>query len=220
MVVGLTGGIASGKSAVLSWLRDQGCPVQDADLIAREVVEPGEPALTEIVHVFGSEILHPDGTLNRRKLGEMVFGDTTSLEKLNAIVHPAVVERLQEAASVYRGQKQGNIGGTTQPLAVPPLQGTGIITYHLPLVLDIPLLYEAGLTHLVDQVWVVWVNATVQLERLIKRDGDQGVARIWAQMPLDEKRRLADRVIDNSGTWDETVLQLQCLLRDAHELEA
>ncbi|GEK58117.1 dephospho-CoA kinase [Marinococcus halophilus] len=192
MVIGLTGGIASGKSLVADTLREQGLPVIDADVISREVVEPGEPALEQIIEHFGPEILQLDGTLDRKKLGSVIFNDTEKRQVLNQIIHPAVRQRMMTKRDNL--VREGN--------------------EHV--VLDIPLLLENNLNFLVDRVIVVYVNESTQKQRLIDRDGrgeEDAAARIKSQMPLEEKRHLADAVVDNSGTEKETKNQVNELLR-------
>lgn len=191
MVIGLTGGIASGKSLVADVLREQGLPVIDADVISREVVEPGEPALEQIIEHFGPEILQFDGTLDRKKLGSVIFNDTEKRQVLNQIIHPAVRQRMMTKRDDL--VREGN--------------------EHV--VLDIPLLLENNLNFLVDRVIVVYVNEATQKQRLVERDGrgeEDAAARIKSQMPLGEKRDLADAVIDNSGTEKETKTQVNELL--------
>ncbi|WP_022793111.1 dephospho-CoA kinase [Marinococcus halotolerans] len=191
MVIGLTGGIASGKSLVADALREQGLPVIDADVISREVVEPGEPALEQIIEHFGPEILQFDGTLDRKKLGSVIFNDTEKRQVLNQIIHPAVRQRMITKRDDL--VREGN--------------------EHV--VLDIPLLLENNLSFMVDRVIVVYVNETTQKRRLVERDGrgeEDAAARIKSQMPLEEKRELADAVIDNSGTEKETKTQVNELL--------
>lgn len=188
-VIGLTGGIASGKSSVLRWLIEQGCTCLDSDQLARQIVEPGQPALNKIVALFGAEILQPDGQLNRKLLGQRIFADAELREKLNAVTHPAIIDRLIE----------GTVAKRASGIAFPPL------------ILDIPLLFEGGLSDLADQNWLVWVAPDTQMQRLMQRDqlGEQEARqRLAAQLPLDEKRALADWVIDNDGSWQETEQQL------------
>jgi dephospho-CoA kinase len=192
LVIGLTGSIASGKSTVSSMFKDLQIPVIDADLIAREVVEPGEPALDEIVSEFGEKVLFPDGTLNRKSLGTIIFSDAEKRTKLNAIVHPAVRKRMLELKEFYinKGEKC--------------------------VVMDIPLLFESKLTHMVDKILVVFVDEAVQLERLVERDGSteqEALQRIQSQIPVKEKVRLADVVIDNNGTIENTRNQLEDILK-------
>jgi len=191
LIVGLTGGIASGKSTVSNMLRDYGIPVICADQIAREVVNVGTKAYKQIVHQFGKQILNEDQTINRAKLGSIVFQNETKRKQLNEIVHPAVREEMRKQQSYF-----------TQ-------QGEPIV------VLDIPLLFESNLTHLVDKVIVVYVNEQTQLERLMKRNDftkEEALARINAQMPLKEKVNKADEMIDNNGTIEETKNQLEKIL--------
>ena len=191
-VIGLTGGIATGKSTVSRMLAEKGLPIVDADLIAREVVEPGKPAYREIVQTFGGEILQADGTLNRKLLGKLVFGDPARLQTLNQITHPRIREEIE-------GRLQA-------------LRDKGIKLA----VLDAPLLIEANLQPLVDEVWVVTCPRELQIKRLQERDNlsvPEAEARIKAQMPLEEKIKYAQRVIDNSRDIAHTRRQVQELLR-------
>jgi dephospho-CoA kinase len=190
-VLGLTGGIGSGKSMVAAIFRSLGADVIDADQLAREVVLPGEPALQEIVASFGREILLPDGRLDRGKLAAIIFADPAARARLNAITHPRIRERM-DAEVAARGL------------------GPGV------LILDIPLLYENDRAGTVEKVIVVWVDPQTQLRRLNERDGltvDEARSRIAAQMPLDAKRARADHVIDNSGSRDDTVHQVEAIYR-------
>ncbi|MGB4314020.1 MAG: dephospho-CoA kinase, partial [bacterium] len=145
-VIGLTGGIATGKSTVSRMLAEKGLPIVDADLIAREVVEPGKPAYREIVQTFGGEILQADGTLNRKLLGKLVFGDPARLQTLNQITHPRIREEIEGRLQALRDK------------------GTELA------VLDAPLLIEANLQPLVDEVWVVTCPRELQIKRLQERD--------------------------------------------------
>ncbi|MBO1580833.1 dephospho-CoA kinase [Bacillus sp. XF8] len=193
IVIGLTGGIASGKSTVSQMFRDLHIPVIDADIIAREVVEQGKEAYKEIVEVFGEEILQADGELDRPKLGSIVFHNEEKRLRLNKIVHPAVRKEMNVQKDMYI--KEG-------------VQAV---------VLDIPLLFESKLTTLVDQILVVAVAPSTQLERLMKRNGfieKEAKARIDSQMSLAEKVTLADKVIYNDGTIAETKAQLQIILKE------
>ena len=190
-VLGLTGGIGSGKSMVASTFAQLGADVIDADQLAREVVEPGQPALEEIATAFGREILLPDGRLDRGKLARIIFADPVARATLNAITHPRIQERMA-AEITARGSRPG------------------------VLVVDIPLLYENDRTGSVEAVIVVWVDPQTQLRRLNERDGltvDEARQRIAAQMPLDEKRARADVVIDNSGSRDNTRRQVEAIYR-------
>ncbi|PFY90452.1 dephospho-CoA kinase [Bacillus pseudomycoides] len=193
IVIGLTGGIASGKSTVSQMFRELQIPVIDADIIAREVVEQGKEAYKEIVDVFGEEILQADGELDRPKLGSIVFHNEEKRLRLNKIVHPAVRKEMNVQKDMYI--KEG-------------VQAV---------VLDIPLLFESKLTALVDRIVVVAVSPCMQLERLMKRNGfteEDAKARIDSQMPLAEKATLANKVIYNDGTIAETKAQLQLILKE------
>ncbi|MGP6151150.1 dephospho-CoA kinase [Priestia flexa] len=187
IVVGLTGGIASGKSTVSAIFREMNIPVIDADQIAKEVVQNGRVAYSKIVEVFGKEILQEDLEINRAALGQIIFHNEQERQKLNSIVHP-------EVRSEMLKQKEQLIAEQYQLV-----------------VLDIPLLFESKLTYLVDQVIVVHVNELVQLERLQKRNNlskEDALARIKSQLPLTEKAKMADFIIDNNGSIDETKEQV------------
>jgi dephospho-CoA kinase len=190
-VLGLTGGIGSGKSMVASMFAQLGADVIDADQLARDIVEPGQPALEEIASAFGRDILLPDGRLDRGKLARIVFADSVARGKLNAITHPRIRERM-DAEIAARGSRPG------------------------VLIADIPLLYENDRTGSVQTVIVVWVDPETQLRRLHERDGltdEEARQRIAAQMPLDEKRAKADVVIDNSGSRENTRRQVEAIYR-------
>lgn len=185
-VIGLTGGIASGKSTVSRILNELGAQIFDADVAAREVVEPGRKGWEELVKEFGRDILNPDNTINRKTLGELVFNNVTARARLNEITHPLVKEKAMEAVAFFR---------------------EGLGDKHEVLILDIPLLIEAGMTELADEVWLVYVPREVQLERLIARNKltlHEAEARLNSQMPIDEKIPYADKVINNEGTVEET----------------
>jgi dephospho-CoA kinase len=192
-LIGLTGGIGSGKSTVDRMLAARGAAVIDADLLAREVVEPGQPALAEIAAEFGRGVLLPDGRLDRPALGAVVFSDAERRERLNAITHPRVGELMaQRIAAALAGDA---------PLVV----------------VDIPLLFEGGRQAQFEGVLLVWVPPAVQLQRLVERDrmGEaEARARIAAQMPIDSKRALATWVVDNSGAVDATERQVDAWWRD------
>jgi dephospho-CoA kinase len=186
--VGLTGGIGSGKSEVSARLSAHGALVIDADKIAREVVEPGTPGLTAVVKEFGDEVLLPDGSLDREKVGSIVFADPDRLKALNAIVHPLVGERMQELMD-----------------AAP---ADAIVVY------DVPLLTENNLAEFYDVVVVVDTPVQTQLDRLTTRRGmtaEAAQARIDAQATREARRAIADHVIDNSGTLDDLRRQVDAL---------
>lgn len=199
-VIGLTGGIATGKSTVSAILRELGLEVIDADAVARELVTPGSDCLRALVDEFGREILNPDGTLNRKKLGRMVFADPKKLERLNEITHPAIVNEIKRRMEIIKGRSQG-----------PPQAA----------VIDAPLLFEVGLDEIVDEVWVVTLDEEEQLKRLVERDGltrAEAEARLRAQMPLSEKIKRADIVIDNSGSLESVMEKVKGLWRDSVEV--
>ncbi|MDX8290089.1 dephospho-CoA kinase [Metabacillus indicus] len=189
--IGLTGGIASGKSTVSNMFKETNIPVIDADIIARQVVEQGAPAYRLIAEAFGSGILQEDGSIDREKLGSIIFQNANEREKLNSIVHPAVRKEM------LRQKEEAEASGEAA------------------VVLDIPLLFESKLTHLADVTLVVYVNPDVQLSRLMKRNGlseEDAKWRIASQLPLNEKKDQADEVIDNNGTIEETKKQFHTLL--------
>lgn len=188
MIIGLTGGIASGKSTVSNMLSEKGFPIIDADIAARAVVEPGEPALQEIADTFGHDVLMADGTLNREKLGSIIFHDEAKRKQLNEIIHPAV-----RAWMMVERDKAIEKG-------------------HKTIIFDIPLLFESRLTWMADRTLLIYVAPAIQLQRLMNRNGyteEQASARIESQMPIEEKKELADDIIDNSGTKEETAKQLE-----------
>lgn len=192
MQIGLTGGIASGKSTVSKMIQDAGIALIDADVHARDVVEPGEEAYKKIITHFGKEILHGDGTIDRKKLGAIIFNDKKQRDILNRIVHPAVRKKMNEKKAAYQAEGRNAV------------------------VLDIPLLFESGLTETVDKILLVYVNPEIQLKRLMERDGstkEEALSRIRSQIPLDEKRSRADAVIDNSGTPYDAKTQLFEILK-------
>ncbi|MCP9447535.1 MAG: dephospho-CoA kinase [Nitrospira sp.] len=178
VLVGLTGGVATGKSTVASMFKQCGAVIIDADALARSVVEPGKPAWREIVKSFGKTVLNPDRTINRRVLGDIVFRDPEKLRRLERIVHPRVSrEQRRLVRSAF----------ARDPRAV--------------VVYDVPLLFEAGIEKTVDHIIVVSADRDIQIARLQERDGlsrADALRRIKSQMPLAKKRRLADFVLDGT----------------------
>ena len=177
-VIGLTGGIASGKSTVAAMLKEYGFPVIDADQLARDAVLPGTSGLRQIVSAFGSEVMKEDGSLDRTVLGEKVFSDPSARKVLESILHPAIKELAQKCLEQLRRE------------------GVPVVFYMAP------LLIEAGVTDRVDEIWIVYVSREIQLERVRKRDAisrEDAEKRLAAQMPMDEKRGYGRVVIDNSG---------------------
>ncbi len=184
-VIGLTGGIASGKSTVSKALADLGATVIDGDETAHRLMEPHQPIWEDIVNKFGREILNPDLAIDRAKLGKIVFDDPEQMAELNRISRPRIIESIKnELGSIKE----------TRPDTV--------------IVLDVPLLFEARLDKLSDEVWVVWIDRETQIKRLMERNHytrEEAVKRIDSQMSLDEKAQRANVVIDNSGSIEETL---------------
>jgi len=199
LLVGLTGGIATGKSTVTARLRERGAEIIDADVLAREVVEPGEPALAEIAAGFGPAVLGPDGRLDRKALGAIVFADPERRRALEAITHPRIRDRFQRRL---------------EALAARGFRGLVIF--------DAAVMIESGNYRNMDKLVVVVTDEPTQIARLIARDGidrDEALRKIRSQMPLAEKAKLADYVIDNSGAPAATAERVravyQALLADA-----
>ncbi len=191
VVIGLTGSIASGKSTIANQIREYGIEVIDADVIAREVVEPGEPAYKDIVNAFGTSILLPNETIDRQQLGERIFNHAQERQILNSIVHPAIRKEMiaRRDQFITRGDEA--------------------------VVLDIPLLFESKLTHFVEKILVVSVEPYVQMTRLMARNHlteEEAAQRIASQIQVQEKEALADAVIHNNGTKEESYKQLQAVL--------
>jgi dephospho-CoA kinase len=179
LLVGLTGGIATGKSTVDAVLRELGAVIVDADVLAREVVEPGEPALAEIAAEFGPRVLGPDGRLDRKALGAIVFSDPERRRKLEGMTHPRIRERFQRRIDELTAQNF-----------------RGLVFF------DAPVMIESGNYRNMDRLVVVIADEATQIARLMARDGidrEEALRKIRSQMPLAEKAKLADYVIDNSG---------------------
>ncbi len=192
-VIGLTGGVATGKSSVARFFSERGVRVIDADQLSREAVLPGTSALARIVEEFGVSVLLPDGSLDRKKLRELVFSDSNRRNALESILHPEIKRladaRISEAAA----------------------EGNEVVIYMAP------LLIEAGATDRVDEIWVVTVTPELQIERLMSRDNmtsEEAMSIIESQMPLAEKERHARIVIDNSGTFANTALLLEKIMKE------
>lgn len=191
IVIGLTGGMASGKTSVARMLAKLGAHVIDADVIAKKLVAPGQPALRLLAEIFGPGIIQPDGKLNRGALAAVVFNDHEKLEKLNAVLHPMVIQKTMDKLRIFK---------ETQPDSV--------------IIIDAPLLLEAGMTKLVDEVWVVIAGEEEQIKRAVIRKNlsrEEAKKRLAAQMPLKEKLKYANKVIDNSGSISSTAEQVKTL---------
>lgn len=194
--IGLTGGIAAGKSTVSAWLKRAGHAVIDADQVARDVVEPGTPGYKAVIKAFGTTIVNDDQTLNRAALGAIVFNDEVKRKLLNSLLHDLIKKRIEELALAFEAQ------------------GVSIIVY------DIPLLIETGWHMSMDEVWLVESSEETQLERLMARNGyskEEALARIKSQMPTKEKRTYSDVIIDNDGDLASLELQLQDIWQSLEE---
>ncbi|MBS1789550.1 MAG: dephospho-CoA kinase [Acidobacteria bacterium] len=198
--VGLTGGIATGKSFVLSVLAELGCDVLDSDRTAREVVEPGQPAFVEIVAYFGSDVIAEDGKLDRAKLGAIVFTDPVKRDKLNSIVHP----RIYEAQARWMAEAERR-----NPQSIT--------------IIDAALLIETGSYRRFDKLAVVYCEPEIQLERLMARSNmtrEEAMARISSQMPSAEKLKFADFAINTSLGFEDTRRQTELLYEQLRKLQS
>lgn len=187
LIIGLTGGIASGKSTISRMIMEFGFPIVDADIVAREIVEIGEDTYLKIIEVFGEVILQEDRTLNRQALGSIIFHNEEKRLLLNSIMHPAIRKRIEKHKNTYLSNGYKNV------------------------ILDIPLLLESEERYNVDKIVVVSINQDAQLERLMKRNNlsmSDAKARINSQMKISDKVLLADEVIDNNGTIEGSKRQL------------
>lgn len=189
MNIGLTGGIASGKSTVSKMLVHRGAILIDADQIAREVVEPGSPVLDQVAAHFGQAIITDDGRLDRKKLGSIIFHNEAERQALNHILHPPIRKMMKDRMTYHEEHNP-----------------------HRLIVVDVPLLYESGLERMFEEVVVVYVPVHIQIQRLMDRDGlsrEEAQRRIEAQMSIEIKKEKADDIIDNQGSKEETERQVQ-----------
>ncbi|MDT3218843.1 dephospho-CoA kinase [Staphylococcus aureus] len=196
-VIGLTGGIASGKSTVSELLSVFGFKVVDADKAAREAVKKGSKGLAQVREVFGDEAIDENGEMNRRYMGDLVFNHPEKRLELNAIIHPIVRDIMEEEKQEYL--KQG---------------------YNV--IMDIPLLFENELENTVDEVWVVYTSESIQMDRLMQRNNlslEDAKARVYSQISIDKKSRMADHVIDNLGDKLELKQNLERLLEEQGYIE-
>lgn len=196
-VIGLTGGIASGKSTVSELLSVFGFKVVDADKAAREAVKKGSKGLAQVREVFGDEAIDENGEMNRRYMGDLVFNHPEKRLELNAIIHPIVRDIMEEEKQEYL--KQG---------------------YNV--IMDIPLLFENELENTVDEVWVVYTSESIQMDRLMQRNNlslEDAKARVYSQISIDKKSRMADHVIDNLGDNLELKQNLERLLEEEGYIE-
>jgi dephospho-CoA kinase len=189
--VGLTGSIAVGKSHVLDVLKELGCHVIDADQIARDVVAPGTPGLNSVSEEFGPDVLNDDGVLDRKRLGEIVFGDEDKRKKLNSILHPIIIAAQDEMIRELEAKDPNGI-----------------------VIIDAALMIESGGYKRLDKLIVVYCEPEIQLQRLMKRDGlsrEAALSRIASQMAQQEKIKYADFLIDTSGDFAGTRAQVEAL---------
>ncbi|UVI99304.1 dephospho-CoA kinase [Staphylococcus aureus] len=196
-VIGLTGGIASGKSTVSELLSVFGFKVVDADKAAREAVKKGSKGLAQVREVFGDDAIDENGEMNRRYMGDLVFNHPEKRLELNAIIHPIVRDIMEEEKQEYL--KQG---------------------YNV--IMDIPLLFENELENTVDEVWVVYTSESIQMDRLMQRNNlslEDAKARVYSQISIDKKSRMADHVIDNLGDKLELKQNLERLLEEEGYIE-
>lgn len=196
-VIGLTGGIASGKSTVSELLSVFGFKVVDADKAAREAVKKGSKGLAQVREVFGDEAIDENGEMNRRYMGDLVFNHPEKRLELNAIIHPIARDIMEEEKQEYL--KQG---------------------YNV--IMDIPLLFENELENTVDEVWVVYTSESIQMDRLMQRNNlslEDAKARVYSQISIDKKSRMADHVIDNLGDKLELKQNLERLLEEEGYIE-
>ncbi|EKF1829590.1 dephospho-CoA kinase [Staphylococcus aureus] len=196
-VIGLTGGIASGKSTVSELLSVFSFKVVDADKAAREAVKKGSKGLAQVREVFGDEAIDENGEMNRRYMGDLVFNHPEKRLELNAIIHPIVRDIMEEEKQEYL--KQG---------------------YNV--IMDIPLLFENELENTVDEVWVVYTSESIQMDRLMQRNNlslEDAKARVYSQISIDKKSRMADHVIDNLGDKLELKQNLERLLVEEGYIE-
>lgn len=194
LIVGLTGGIASGKSTVAGFFRNEGAYVIDADAISREVVEPERAGWQEIADAFGPQVLKADRTIDRKYLGEIVFSDPDKRRMLESILHPRIHEEQRRQ-----------------------IEGIGLRDAHAVVVVDIPLLIEVKKHTTVDAVVLVYVPPPVQVRRLMERDGirlEDAEKRLAAQMPINKKVKYADFVINNEGPLEETERKVKELFNE------
>ncbi|MBM6628325.1 dephospho-CoA kinase [Mammaliicoccus vitulinus] len=192
-VIGLTGGIATGKSTASNILKEHGFYIVDADIASRKAVEKGSTGLKQVQEVFGDQAII-DGEMNRQYVGSVVFKDEAMRLKLNNIIHP-IVRDIMDAEKKFGLEKGKNV------------------------IMDIPLLFENKLQDTVDETWLVYTTEETQISRLKQRNqlsDDEATSRIQSQMPIEEKKQLADEIIDNNGTLEELAQNIETLIESKH----
>jgi len=193
LIVGLTGGIVGGKSTVASMFRDLGAKSIDADRLGHSVILPYKPAWKKIVKLFGEDILRNDLTIDREKLGKIVFADQALLKKLNEITHPEIIKLIKKEINLARNKTHNQ---------------------EKILIIDAALIYESKIDRLIDKIIVVYIDEDEQIKRLIKRNNlskDEALQRVKSQIPMKEKIKMADYVIDNNDTLDKTKKQVETI---------
>ena len=193
-VIGLTGGIACGKSTASAYLKELGACIVDTDGISRTTTKKGGKGYDAVLSHFGRDLLMENGEIDRRKLGGIVFSDEKKRQELNALIHPIVIE--ESKAQMKAAEEAG----------------------YTVCILDVPLLFESGMETLCDETWLVYVPREEQIRRINERDGldeKAAAARIDSQMPLEEKMKRADRAIDTSGTIEETQVRIKALWEES-----
>ena len=198
ILVGLTGGIGSGKSTAAGMFKDEGADIIDFDLLARTVVEPGKPAWRKIVEYFGPNFLNPDGSINRAALGKVIFSEDTSRKALEDFVHPMILKERDRLVEKIRNKNPSSV-----------------------VIVDFPLLFELGMDRDFDKTVLVYAPSDVQIKRVMQRDGlskEEVEKRLKAQMPIDEKRRLSDYIIDAETTFAVMRHQVKGILYSLREI--
>jgi len=196
LIVGLTGGIVGGKSTVASMFKDLGAKIVDADKLGHSVILPHRPAWKKITRLFGKGILQNDLTIDRGKLGRIVFTNQTLLKKLNEITHPEIIKLIKKEINLARSK---------------------IHNQEKILIIAAALIYEAKIDRLMDKIIAVYIDEDEQIKRIIKRNNlskEEALQRIKSQMPMKEKVKMADYVIDNSNSLDKTKEQVEIIWQE------
>ncbi len=195
LIVGLTGGIVSGKNTVAKMFKDLGAKIVDADELGHKVILPHKPAWEKIIKLFGKDLLKEDLKIDRKKLGRIVFNNQKLLKKLNEITHPEIIKLIRKEISLVKNKTLKN-------------------RKEKILIINAALIYEAKIDNLMDKIIVVYIDKTEQIKRLVKRDNlsaEEALKRIESQTPLKEKVEMADYVIDNSNSLDKTREQVETI---------
>lgn len=195
LIVGLTGGIVSGKNTVAKMFKDLGAKIVDADELGHKVILPHKPAWEKIIKLFGKDLLKEDLKIDRKKLGRIVFNNQKLLKKLNEITHPEIIKLIRKEISLVKNKTLKN-------------------RKEKILIINAALIYEAKIDNLMDKIIVVYIDKTEQIKRLVKRDNlsaEEALKRIKSQTPLKEKVKMADYVIDNSNSLDKTREQVETI---------